>query len=375
MLPFLLSLLSFTISSSYYLFFEKSIGAGEWTEVQGFTRIIIPDSYMYLNEMNSGGTLVSLLESSVKNTIGPSMIWFIVQNDWILASLFNSFQILFTLLYLSKISKILGIEESEIIAIMIIVALLPATIYHSVGALKEIPSMMLLTGFFYHYLIKDKNTCILYAIIGGIFRSQIVFILIIFWIADSFQSKLKKNSLFIALSILILISAVYPLLKFDAFTTSSNVLFREESGGGGIIGGFMESVRDSVPIISVIAILFRIVQTVFDPILTLISQRGFIENGNISLMLVFYVSSLLICLPSWFTLYISMRNIVLQQNRADCMDNNIIKLYTLCLAFIYPVGGFSFIHYRYLYPVTALLLIAGKTHKIFERHNKVTKYL
>jgi hypothetical protein len=361
-LPFFLSFTTFSISCCYYLFFSEAINSGEWLDVKGFTKIIIPDSFLYLDVLNAEETLQSLIESNVKNTIGPSIIWFLVQKNWIMASLFNSILLLFTFLYLLKIADILEIEEKKLNIVMLTLALLPSTIYHSVGVLKEIPCMLFLVGFFYHYLKNDRVLCLLYTAAATIFRGQLALVLGIFWISNLLRNIFKYNHLLFVWYIFLAISALYPFLQIGAFESDSTAVYREQANGGGLIGSFVESVRNSIPIVSIIAILFRICQTVFDPLLILILQGSLLENGFVSLIHVMYLSSLVVCLPAWFSFYNRIKKMILNRNHYS-VDKNTISLYAFCLSFIYPVGGFSFIHYRYLYPITALLLVAGSIKK------------
>jgi hypothetical protein len=361
MLPFSLSFLSFLISCFYYSLFSDALTSQDWLNINGFTKIVVPDTFLYSDVVNGSDDIFkSLIESSVKNTVGPSILWFFAKGSWILTLLFNSIQLFFTLLYVSKLAILLNVKKQKTRIIMFVLALMPATIYHSIGALKEIPTMLFVTGFFYHYLRKEKKQCLLYTAIGVVFRSQLGLILGIFFCADVLHKRFRLSHLTCALSILLLISAIYPFIKVDFFGSESSYLYREEyiSASGGSIGGIVEFIRGSVPIASIFAILFRIFQSITEPILTLLVQHSFLEDNYISMILVVYFLSFLLCMSSWSNLLKGI-TITLMTKDSYYVDDNLMKLYTICLSFVFPVGGFSFIHHRYLYPITALLLIAG----------------
>lgn len=363
MLALYLSFFSFLISSCYYLIFADALANEEWLDVNGFAKIIIPDTFLYLKVIDNQNILKSLLESGVKNTIGPSILWVFARGNWILAGLFNSIQLLFTLLYVSRIARTLKIEESRSRIIQVLVALMPATIYYSVGALKEIPTMLFLTGFFYHFLKNDRIIYLLYAFMGIVFRGQVGFVIGIFFCADLIYERFKKNHLISVLYLLLFISAIYPFLQqFDAFGSETSALFREDytAISGVTFGAVVELIRDSIPIASIIAVLFRIFQSVFEPILSVFLLNGLFENGSISVIQVVYLTSFLPSIKYWF---IFLKGIIYIIRNPFCVDIKTVKLYAFCTAFIFPVGGFSFVHHRYLYPITALLLIAGSIEK------------
>jgi hypothetical protein len=222
--------------------------------------------------------------------------------------------------------------------------------------LKEIPSLLFLTGFFYSYVTGKRISWILYVLLGTVFRIQFLMVITIFLVADRF----RFHSLRVALYMLIAVSAAYPILHLDVFASESAALFREESVSGNSFGAFVEFVRQSFPIASFFAILVRIFQSIFEPALTVISARSLLEEGNISVILSTYLVSEIICLPFWLSLPKKIFDYAIYPFKTDIMS---IRLYTLCLAFIYPVAGFSFIHHRYLYPVLGLLLLSGSMPK------------
>jgi hypothetical protein len=347
------------------LFFADALNYGDWIDVKGFTRIVVPDTFIYKSVIENQNLLTALADTSVKNTLGPSTIWYFANGDWIIASCLNSFCLFFVLLYVTKIATILKIKNNQIKTLLIILSLLPSTIYHSVGALKEIPTMLFLTGFFYHYIKKQNTRWIIYTLMGTFFRSQFILVVSIFLLSNRFQHK----SLLVSFYILFIISAAYPLLHLDVLSSESTAIYREEASAvsGGSFGAFVEVIRSSIPVASFFAIIIRIFQSVFEPIITFLSTRSLFEEGSFSIILIAYLSSVIICIKAWI---IFPKTILLSIKKSCDIDMNKIKLYTLCVSFIYPVGGFSFIHHRYLYPVMGLLLLAGATA---DRSNSVSR--
>lgn len=350
---FFLSLSVFLLSWSYYVYFSEPLNDGVWQNIDGFTRIVIPDTFLYKNIIDFSNPIGSIVLSTVKNTIGPSLIWFVVNGEWILVSVVNSVFLFAALLYLARIARLLGIPQRHALALMSIIALLPATVYYSVGALKEIPSLLFLTGFFYHYLKRDRARWLLYALLCVLFRYQLVFPLIFFLVADRFH----RRALIFAFSVLIVLSAIYPyIISWNVFSLDAVKSYRELYGEDDSLGGFLESVRNNIPGLSVIAVLVRVIQSLFEPLLAFLKNPSFYEDGDLSVLGVVYFSSAIILFRYWLLFF--RRMVLLLINRAHT-HRNIIRLYMFCLVFILPIAGFSFIHHRYIYPLTALVMVAS----------------
>jgi hypothetical protein len=140
---------------------------------------------------------------------------------------------------------------------------------------------------------------------------------------------------------------------FEAETTAS---YRDLFGAAGSAGGWVESVRETVPVASAGAVLIRIVQSIFEPLLAFGRRPSFIEDGSISIWGLALVGAALILLRYWLTF---IRRLVIMIIEKPRVDREVTQLYTFCLVFIFPVAGFSFIQSRYLYPVTVLMLVAA----------------
>ena len=334
------------------MYFSEALNNGEWRGVYGFTRIIIPDTFQYLHIIYYSDPIMAMVVSGVKNTIGPSLIWFMTNGNWVLTSLVNSILFFIGLMYFAKTAQLFGVRSRKIRSIMVLLALLPATLYYSVGALKEIPTLVFLSGFFYHYLQREHIKWLLFAMLLVLFRYQLGASLLLFIVADQFN----KRSLNIVILVLIFIAAVFPYLQeVSIFTSGATEYYRAVFGVESSIGGMIEFVRDTVPGVSLFAVLIRIFQTIFEPFLTFFRNPTFYEYGDISILTVTYVVSQAMLLRYWLSFMKRIGLIIRNQNR---IPRNIKRLYMLCLVTVVPTAGFSFIHHRYLYPVTALVILA-----------------
>lgn len=73
----------FLFSLMYLNYFHPYLENGQWLNLDnGFTFIIIPDTFLYLDLIDRDNILSSVLSSGVKNTICPSLIWALGQFDW-----------------------------------------------------------------------------------------------------------------------------------------------------------------------------------------------------------------------------------------------------------------------------------------------------
>ena len=66
----------------YIQYFHASLSSNEYEHVNGFTRIVIPDSFLYKDIIDVDNILVSIGLSGVKNTIGPSTLWVLADFNW-----------------------------------------------------------------------------------------------------------------------------------------------------------------------------------------------------------------------------------------------------------------------------------------------------
>ncbi len=350
---FFLSLFVFLISWSYYEYFSEALNNYNWLGVGGFTRIIIPDTFVYLSVIDSPNPIVSIMLAGVKNTIAPSLIWFVTDGNWVRVLFVNSACLLIGLIYFAKTAQLFNVPRQKIWGMMFLLALLPATIYYTIGALKEIQTLVFLTGFIYHYLKGDRIRWLLFAALIVFFRYQLAASLFLFLFADRFN----KRSLNVTIIVLFFLSAGYPFIKwFQIFSTESTEYYRFAFGEETSLGGIVEQVRNTLPGISVFAVLIRTFQSIFEPLLSFIKEPTFYEDGDLSIINIVNLTSSVMLLRIWF---LFLKRMVLICGNQAGLHRNVIRLYMLCLVTIIPIGGFSFIHHRYLYSVTSIVLLAS----------------
>jgi hypothetical protein len=364
-LAIFLSFLVFILSSSYYSYFSVALNDDIWENVNGFTRIIIPDTFLYRNVVDFSNPFTSIVFAGIKNSIGPSFIWFITNGKWVLVSFVNAVFLFIELMYIAKTARFFSVPSNKIFSMMILIALLPSTIYHSVGALKEVPTLAFMSGFFYHYLKGERIKCILYMGLLIIFRYQIWMALSLFLLTDQFN----KKSFSIAFLFIIILSAVFPFIqKFGVLYNETTELYREQNGVESSLGGGIEYIRNTIPIISAFAVIIRVIQTIYEPFFNLIRSFTFFENGNLSIINVVYFSSLLFLFRYWFAFLKHIGSLLLNPSR---VSRNVMRLYLLCLVTLVPTAGFSFIQPRYLYPITSLIVLAAIVYPKNEKSSKL----
>ena len=355
----------FVFSSAYYIYFANALYYFDFSP-DGFIGIVIPDTFVYLGEVDQNNPVASIFLSSVKNTIGPSLIWLLVGKSWIGAAAVNALLVFWTLIYVRRLATLFKVPQRKTIVVMALVGLLPTTLYHSVGALKEIPTMLFLTAFLYHYVRGDRWRWLAFALLGALFRYQIGLIVAVFWIADRFG---RRALLYLALALLAF-AAVYPLVKVGVFYSEATAFYRETDDTEGTLGAAVESIRDTVPVASAFAVLFRLGQTLFEPFITLVQSGGFYQGQSLSIINIAYVLGLALTVGPWMRFAGRMARLIIQSRGSE----SVRRLYLLCLAYIVPVAGFSFIHHRYLYPVLALILIAAAIPRRYVSAGKIAKF-
>lgn len=345
----LLSAVTFLAACLYLMAFDGALKDREWQGVAGFTRIVIPDTFVYADLIDEELNPLGFAVAGVKNALGPALLW-LVAGSWYGVAALNAAFLAIALLYTARICEHLKLPSRSTRRILLLLGLMPVMTYYSIGALKELPTLAAMTAFLFHYLRSNTWRWLLAALVLFVFRYQTAVVLCAFVLIDRFAS----NPLRAAVILMASVSACYPLLSgLGILSVETTALFREEAQGSGAL---VESMRDNAPILSALAVAVRVVQSVLEPIATLFSTGSLFEEEGLSVLALAYVSSLLMVLPSWWrTLQRCVRRF---PKRAKATREELLLL-ALIVLFVVPVGGFSFVHHRYLFPVTALVLIAG----------------
>jgi hypothetical protein len=183
------------------------------------------------------------------------------------------------------------------------------------------------------------------------FRYQLIGVLVLFCFVESHA----KNPLRAAAIWLCVISMAYPLFaNIDILSSEATKLFREDSGTS--MGAVVETVRSNVPVLSAIAISIRVMQSIFEPLVPAPDTYWIFEGDSISVLAIAYIISFFIMLPFWWrAMWASTRMLLVSRP----VSRGASSLYALILIYVVLVGGFSFVHHRYLFPITALLMLGG----------------
>jgi hypothetical protein len=336
----------------YTYFFYEALITGDMHGEIDFTGIVISDTFFYKTVLNwlvtDAISLFWLLQSN--NYFVPVFIWYLSGDNWYLTALLNAMLVFFSFLYFIKLCRLYNLKLDANI-FFIYIGLSPIFIYYSIGALKELPCLLGIMGFFYHYLKRHKVSWIFYFFILILIRKQLVIPLFIFIIFD----KAVKNQLMACFITVLLAGGLYPFFQyFDVAAIVATELYRENQRGS--LGALIESIRSSIPILSSAAVLLRAIQSVFEPILTFIMNPTVYEDDAISLYLLANLIQNIVLTPFWI---LSMIGIVNKIFFCNIKNRDTRRLYAFIILYVAFIGGFSFIHHRYLFPLIGVILIGG----------------
>ena len=354
-LSILLSLAAFICLWMYYMCFSQELDDGLLEAAGiGFVGYVIPDTWTYLEVIDFEKPVESIMFSVVKNTIGPSFIWYIACGKWVLVLLINAILIFAVLRYTDKLAEFFGMPYGKTVLLLVCLALLPDTLFYSVGALKEIPTLLFITASFYHYLKRQRMRWLLFSLLAVLFRYQLMVPLILFVLADIF----RKRSLTAIFLCMMALSAAFPYVKaLPILSPDATESYRKEFGASDAFGGAVENIRDTIPGISAFAVTVRVFQSLFEPLSAFWKDPSFYEDSDFKIWQSVTFLSTIIIMPCWFIFIWRTGLLTVYPSNVDA---DVVRLYTFCFTFIFPTGGFSFIHHRYLYPMTALVLLAAE---------------
>jgi hypothetical protein len=277
-------------------------------------------------------------------------MWYLTGDDWYLIALLNGVLIFFSFLYFIKLCKLYNLKLNAKI-FLIYIGLSPIFIYYSIGALKELPCLLGVIGFFYHYLKRHKVCWIFYFFILILIRKQLVIPIALFILFD----KAVKNQPMACLITILIMGGLYPFIQyFDVAAINATELYRENQEGS--VGGYIESIRSSIPILSGAAVLFRVFQSSFEPIITFIMNPTVYEGSVLSVYLLTNLIQNIVLAPFWVLTMIGIVNGIFFRN---IKNRDTRRLFAFIVLYAGFVGGFSFIHHRYLFPIIGFILIGG----------------
>ncbi|MDX9988226.1 hypothetical protein [Thiothrix unzii] len=356
--------LSLVFAVIYYYIFQQPLESLSFESPYNYiSSFVIPDTYLYLSVIDDHDPISSIFNSVVKNTIGPSLIWYVANGSWLIVIIINAIFLYWSCYYIFRLCELYNVNSELPI---LLIAMNPVTIFYMIGALKEIPTMLFILGFFY-YIIKEKTIkWLVFSLLLIIFRYQLLIPLVIF-IIMYFTNKngMYKKSLYL----IVLLCLAFPLINsLNVLSNSATEIFREEqlSNIGSTLGASIEHIRSNIYILSAIAIGIRILQSILEPLFYPFQYPLFMVDGVIGIYPLF--SFLSFVLTSYFIfkfIYLLPINL-----RAKQATKNKQAIFALAFLFLIPVAGFSFIHHRYIYPIIPIIIIAVTVHKKQTQLNK-----
>ena len=355
------SLILFATLKYTSIFYEALISS-DMHGAPGFKRIAIPDTFLYLELFKKFffQSDAIFIESNVKNSQGPIILWYLSNGNWYVIAAINSFLIFMSMIYAFRILQHFEIKLSKLSLTFIYIGMIPIFVYYSVGALKEIPGLLGFLGFFYYYLKKQRLGWILFTLILIYFSYQLIFPITAFVLIDS----IFRNPLKVSVACLIIIASLYPFISMvDIFFNNATEIFRADQAYS--VGALIEKVRNSVPFVSTLAVLIRVFQSVFEPILTLIQNPTFYEGNGFSIYLCYNFLQNLVLLPYWILTFIGIIRSIFRRKQ---INHDINRIYAFLAWYLITVGGFSYISHRYLFPILGLILIVGFFEKYRQRY-------
>ncbi len=336
----------------YINLFEVSLLNGEWLSVDGFARIIIPDTLVYSGIIDLDNVLASIFFSGVKNTLIPSLIWVLSSFDWYIVFFVNILLIYYIVFYMERLANQYQIPWNKAQLAIVVFLLLPTTIYYAVGALKELPmALLMLAGLNYFNLRKFKVALVIIALLVMV-RYQLAVVVVLLFIVGRSDKPMRM-----AVIIMFSLAAIYPILSnFNILSAGVAEVYRAEFGVPGSIGGVVEGVRNSFYLISAFAIIIRVFQSLFEPLIGVFQDFTFYENNDLSVYRIAHVFSTIMVLPY---IYMFMRKLKFIVFAKTNIRRDVQTIFALLFVSLISVGGFSFIHGRYLIPFFPLMIIAG----------------
>lgn len=336
----------------YINFFEVSLVNGDWLSVDGFARIIVPDTLIYSGIIDLDNIFASIFFSGIKNTFIPSLLWVLSGFDWYIVFFINILLICYIVFYMGRLARQYQIPWNKAQLAIVVFLLLPTTVYYTVGALKELPmALLMLAGLYYFNLKKFKVALLMIALLVMV-RYQLAVVVILLLIVGRSRKPMR-----VAVFVMFSLAAIYPILSsFDILSAEVAEAYRDEFGVPGSIGGVVEDVRNNFYLISAFAIVIRVFQSLFEPIIGVFQDFTFYENNDLSVYRIAHVFSTVMVLPYIYMFMRKLKSIVFAKTK---IRKDVQTIFALLFISLISVGGFSFIHGRYLIPFFPLLIIAS----------------
>ena len=327
----------FIVGGLYIDYFIEGLQSGEYLDINGFTRIVIPDTFKYfsLGENDAYGA------ESMKNSLFTALIWLFLKFNWYYALIFNYFVNLASYFYLLRLMRHLEFDSKREIFVSLFFLFNPSTIYYSIGILKETMTILFLSAVIYYFLRRYWYLFFMFSILLIGLRLQ--FVLFILFMLVSYFIKLRRNSFIV---ILFIVLCFYPIYNgfFDIYNSSGDS-YRVNMNQTATIGSIVEDVRNDYILVSFGAIVIRVIQSLLEPFFNV---TEYYRNGVINVFSLVQGSTLILSISQiyrWFKKFFLTKR------------SNVEPIIQMLLLFCIVVGGLGFIHHRYLFPFIIFIFI------------------
>ena len=208
--------------------------------------------------------------------------------------------------------------------------------YYSVGALKEIPTLLGFTAFVYCFLKKQRTRALMWFTFLTVFRFQFAYVIPALYAL----SKVRRNPLRLTFVGLAIVGALFPLISFlGVFTPDALGRYRVGQNPDSL-GAQVEFVRGNIFGLSLVAILIRALYQLHAALVLLLMVR------------------------TW---------IVMLFKRFRLTSDTYASFGILCsfvAVAVFTTGGAGLISHRFLVPVYGLMLVAAHVNPVKARRRR-----
>ena len=180
----------YIICEFYISYFKDYIDLGQSMNIDGYTRILLSDTFGYLAPLGFESPIEAILNSDIKNSIIPSALWYLALGNWHLMLVINLTILVIIANVLEKIGGVLVISEEKIHTLIALFLLSPSTLYYCIGSCKELVMTLLLLFVFYFYIKDMKKKLLMVLIFLVILRYQMIIIIILTALIMPFPKKM-----------------------------------------------------------------------------------------------------------------------------------------------------------------------------------------
>lgn len=243
----------------YWQLFKNGLTQDSWLSYGFFAKYLVPDVFLYKNISESGSSIL-LNVLAVKNSGYSVLVWKLLK-EWYTVYVFNF------ILVLVIIRRWVVYFNRKLSWFELLIFVNPLWCYYSLGPTKEIPLLFLITLLL---TSRQKRTKGILLIAIALIRLHLGVLFGVISLSVNYP-KLRNIGVIVVL-------IFFPLFN-DILTdfSSSEIEYRENNAGLGI-GSYIEFIKNEIFILSLPAIMFRMLQLLTEPLLSFIMNFGFYNN-------------------------------------------------------------------------------------------------